>query len=83
MKIWKEKKFMKLKTLFNNLYWKKKYNTLENKFETLLESKETAKDELIKLQKQHISLLKKVSNIDELQKQMNIKFDELKIKRRK
>lgn len=64
---------MKLKTLFNNLYWRKKYNTLENKYETLLQSKITAKEELIELQKKYISLLEKVTDIAELQKEMNRK----------
>lgn len=71
---------MKLKVFFNNLYWRKKYSTLENKYETLLKSKIKAKEDLLELQNKYISLLEKVVNIDELQKQMKIKINELEMK---
>lgn len=71
---------MKLKVFFNNLYWRKKYNTLENKYETLLKSKTKATEDLLELQNKHISLLEKVVNMDKLQKEINKKIDELKMK---
>ncbi len=83
MKIWKEKDFMKLKNLFSNLYWKKRYNTLENKYETEIQAKLKAKEKTIELQEKYITLLEKVEDIDKLFKKMNLKFNELEMKEKK
>ncbi len=71
---------MKLKNLFSNLYWKKKYNTLENKYETEIQAKLKAKEKTIELQEKYITLLEKVEDIDKLFKKMNLKFNELEMK---
>lgn len=74
---------MKLKNLFSNLYWKKRYNTLENKYETELQAKINAKEKTIELQEKYIVLLEKVEDIDKLFKKMNLKFNELEMKGKK
>ena len=71
---------MKLKNLFSNLYWKKKYNTLENKYETEIQAKLKAKEKTIEIQEKYITLLEKVEDIDKLFKKMNLKFNELEMK---
>lgn len=74
---------MKLKNLFSNLYWKKKYNTIENKYETELQTKSKNKDKLLELQDKYISLLEKVTDVDKLQKSMKQKINELEMKGKK
>lgn len=74
---------MKLKNLFSNLYWKKRYNTLENKYETEIQAKLKAKEKTIELQEKYITLLEKVEDIDKLFKKMNLKFNELEMKEKK
>ena len=71
---------MKLGNLFSNLYWKKKYNTLENKYETEKYSKTQTKDKLLELQDKYISALEKMTDIDKLQKDLNKKINELEMK---
>lgn len=71
---------MKLKNLFSNLYWKKKYNTLENKYETEIQAKLKSKEKTIEIQEKYIALLEKVEDIDKLFKKMNVKFNELETK---
>lgn len=71
---------MKLKNLFSNLYWKKKYNTLENKYETEIQAKLKSKEKTIEIQEKYIALLEKVEDIDKLFKKMNVKFNELEMK---
>ena len=74
---------MKLKNLFSNLYWKKRYNTLENKYETEIQAKLKAKEKTIELQEKYITLLEKVEDIDKLFKKMNLKFNELEMKEKR
>ena len=74
---------MKLKNLFSNLYWKKKYNTMENKYETELQNKSKNKDKVLEIQEKYIALLERVDDIDKLFKKMNVKFNELEMKGKK
>lgn len=74
---------MKLKNLFSNLYWKKKYNTIENKYETELQNKSKNKDKVLELQEKYILLLEKVTDVDKLQKSMKQKISELELKEKK
>lgn len=55
---------MHIKILFNNLYWKRRYNTLDNKYQTEKDERKKLKDDYIALQKEHIATLNKVIDLD-------------------
>lgn len=59
--------------LFNYIALKRKYNTLENKFQTEIESKKKDKEKLIEMQDKYISVLEKVVDIDKLYKELKKK----------
>ena len=65
---------MKLKNLFTNLYWKKKYNSLVNEFESFIINHVKEKDQVIELQEKYIVLLETTKGYKEKIKDLKRKL---------
>lgn len=70
--------FSKIKILFNNLYWKRKYNTLQNKYQLNIEEKDTISKEMISIQRKYITVLEKSSTLAKDLKEVKVILNERK-----
>ena len=70
--------FSKIKILFNNLYWKRKYNTLQNKYQVNIEEKDTMSKEMISIQRKYITVLEKSSTLAKDLKEVKVILNERK-----
>ena len=71
-------KTSKIKVLFNNLYWKRKYNTLQNKYQVDIEEKDTMYKEMISIQRKYITVLEKSSTLAKDLKEVKVILNERK-----
>ena len=66
-----------IKILFNNLYYKRKYNTLKIKYQVSQDEKIEDKKEIINLQKKYIFVLEKSSTLGKDLKEVKLIINEM------
>lgn len=66
-----------IKILFNNLHYKRKYNSLKIKYQVSQDEKIEDKKEIINLQRKYISVLEKSTTLGKDLKEVKIIINEL------